>query len=177
MVTIAIDTSHPVGTAALARDGVVLGDARFDSPSSHLVELSKAIERLLAESHLVMRDVDRVAVVLGPGSFTGVRIAVSFAKGLAAAGAEVVAMDSLRLLALPFLDQGRARVCAMIDAKRGEVYGALLPRDTRNLATVDTLIERYRRSGFVARLAERYLEPPPSAGIGGDPTKVPAIPF
>jgi polar amino acid transport system substrate-binding protein len=59
----------------------------------------------------------------------------------------------------------------------GEVYGALLPLDTRNLATVDTLISRYERSGFVERLADRYLVPPPSAGIGGDPTKVPAIPY
>ncbi|HXV12851.1 MAG TPA: tRNA (adenosine(37)-N6)-threonylcarbamoyltransferase complex dimerization subunit type 1 TsaB [Candidatus Krumholzibacteria bacterium] len=136
MVTIAIDTSHPVGTTALARDGVVLGEARFDSPSSHLVELSKAIERLLASSNLTMRDVDRIAVVLGPGSFTGVRIAVSFAKGLAAAGAQVVAMDSLRLLALPFFDQGRARVCAMIDAKRGEVYGALFERASGSVEAV-----------------------------------------
>jgi polar amino acid transport system substrate-binding protein len=59
----------------------------------------------------------------------------------------------------------------------GEVYGALLPLETRNLATVDTLISRYERSGFVDRLADRYLVPPPSTGIGGDPTKVPAIPY
>jgi polar amino acid transport system substrate-binding protein len=59
----------------------------------------------------------------------------------------------------------------------GEVYGALLPLATRNLATVNRLVDRYERSGFVERLADRYLVPPPSAGIGGDPTKVPAIPY
>ncbi len=70
----------------------------------------------------------RVAVVLGPGSFTGVRIALAFAKGLVAAGAELVGMDSLSVLALPFFDERHERVCAMIDAKRGEVYGAVYER-------------------------------------------------
>lgn len=129
MVTLALDTSHPVGSTALARDGVVLGEIRFDPPSSHLVELSRAVESLLASSKLTMRDVDRVAVVLGPGSFTGVRIALAFAKGLAAAGAEVVGMESLRLLAMPLFSNPRcARVCAMIDAKREEVYAAVYER-------------------------------------------------
>jgi len=128
VVTLAIDTSHAVGSTALARDGVVLGEVRFDQPSSHLVELSKAIERLLASSHLTVRDVGRVAVVLGPGSFTGVRIGLAFAKGLAAAGTEMVGMDSLRLLAQPFCDESHTRVCSMIDAKRQEVYAAVYER-------------------------------------------------
>ncbi len=127
MVTLAIDTSHASGGAALARDGVVLGETRFDSPSSHLVELSRATERLIAVNALTMDDVTRVAVVLGPGSFTGVRIAVAFAKGLAATGREVVGMSSLELLARPALPAHR-RVCAMIDAKRNEVYAAMFER-------------------------------------------------
>jgi tRNA threonylcarbamoyladenosine biosynthesis protein TsaB len=132
MVTLAIDTSHSVGSTALARDGVVLGVIRFDPPSSHLVELARAVEGLIAANALTIRDVDRVAVVLGPGSFTGVRIALAFAKGLAAAGTELVGMDSLSVLALPFFDEKHARVCAMIDAKRGEVYGAVYERARRS---------------------------------------------
>jgi tRNA threonylcarbamoyladenosine biosynthesis protein TsaB len=125
MVTLAIDTSHAVGSTALARDGGVLGEKRFDQPSSHLVELSRSVEALLADHALTPRDIDRVAVVLGPGSFTGVRIGLAFAKGLAAAGTEVVGMSSLELLARPFFDEGRVRVCAMIDAKREEVFAAV----------------------------------------------------
>lgn len=141
MVTLALDTSHAVGAAALARDGVVLGEIRFDQPSSHLVELSRAVERLLSANHLTSRDVARVAVVLGPGSFTGVRIALAFEKGLAAAGAEVVGMDSLRLLALPLLEQGDQHVCAMIDAKRSEVFAAVFQRATVRRASFPEAVE------------------------------------
>lgn len=146
MVTLALDTSHPVGSTALARDGVVLGEVRFDPPSSHLVELARAVETLLASSRLTMRDVDRVAVVLGPGSFTGVRIALAFAKGLAAAGAEVVGMESLRLLAMPLFANPRcSRVCAMIDAKREEVYAAVYerartPRASKTTAVIEEVV-------------------------------------
>lgn len=59
----------------------------------------------------------------------------------------------------------------------GEVYGALLPKSSLNLAVVNTLIDRLRSSGTIDRLSDRYLAPAPSEGIGGDPTKVPAIPF
>lgn len=131
MVTLAIDTSHAVGSAALARDGVALGERYFDQPSSHLVELSRAVEALLTGNSLSPRDIDRVAVVLGPGSFTGVRIALAFAKGLAAAGAQVVGMSSLELLARPFFDDARNCVCTMIDAKREEVYAAVYERARR----------------------------------------------
>jgi tRNA threonylcarbamoyladenosine biosynthesis protein TsaB len=125
VVILAVDTSHPVGSAALARDGVVLGERRFDQPSSHLVALGKSVEALLAEHALSPRDIGRVAVVLGPGSFTGVRIGLAFAKGFAAAGAELVGMSSLELLARPSFDEAHKRVCSMIDAKREEVFAAV----------------------------------------------------
>jgi len=125
MITLALDTSHAVGSVALARDGAVLGEATFSAPATHLVELARAVERLLGENGLTARDVARVAVVLGPGSFTGVRIALAFAKGLAAAGSELVGMGSLQALARPLLEPGSRRVCAMIDAKRSEVYAAV----------------------------------------------------
>lgn len=128
MVTLAVDTSHPTGAVSLARDGEALGTERFAQPSSHLVALAHAVETLLARASLLPRDVTRVAVVVGPGSFTGLRIGLAFAKGLHAAGrAEIVPIDSLRLLALPLLDR-HARVCALIDARRGEVYAAVHER-------------------------------------------------
>jgi polar amino acid transport system substrate-binding protein len=59
----------------------------------------------------------------------------------------------------------------------GEVYGALMPLDTPNLATIDVLIDRLRSDGTIDDLADRYLTPPPSTGIGGDPNEIPAIGF
>jgi tRNA threonylcarbamoyl adenosine modification protein YeaZ len=156
VVTLALDTSHSVGGVALARDGVVLGEIRFDQPSSHLVELSRAVESLLSTHGLTPRDIERVAVVLGPGSFTGVRIALSFAKGLAAAGADVVGIESLRLLAQPLFDEGKQRVCAMIDAKRDEVYAAVYEHVSTPRA-VGKDSDRFAISAAVAPRAESPL--------------------
>jgi tRNA threonylcarbamoyladenosine biosynthesis protein TsaB len=128
MVTLALDTSHPVGSVALARDGALLGAETFREPSTHLVALGHAVDQLLASTALTPEGIERIAVVTGPGSFTGLRIGLSFAKGLhAARQIPMVAINGLQLLALPWLSPG-ARVCAMIDARRGEVYAALYER-------------------------------------------------
>jgi tRNA threonylcarbamoyladenosine biosynthesis protein TsaB len=151
VITLALDTSHAVGSVALATNGVVLGESSFGVPSSHLVELSLSVERLLEANHLTIRNVDRVAVVLGPGSFTGVRIGLAFAKGLAAAGKELVATGSLQLIAWPLVEQTGGFVCALIDAKRGEVYGAGYERAQS---------KRYDESPTLAEILPARAEPP-----------------
>jgi len=135
MITLALDTSHPVGSVSLARDGEPLGSETFREPSTHLVALGHSVARLLESSALTPAGIDRLAVVTGPGSFTGLRIGLSFAKGLhAARHIPMVTVNALQLLALPWLAPG-ARVCAMIDARRGEVYAALYERaSTEQLA-------------------------------------------
>jgi len=128
MVTLALDTSHPVGSVAIARDGVLLGSETFREPATHLVALGQAVDRLLETSALTPAGIDRLAVVTGPGSFTGLRIGLSFVKGLhASRHIPLVTVNALQLLALPWLAPG-ACVCAMIDARRGEVYAALYRR-------------------------------------------------
>lgn len=128
MVVLSLDTSQRVGSAALARDGKLLGDERFGAASSHLVELGLAIDRMLARNRLEIAQVDRLALVAGPGSFTGLRIGMAFAKGLhAGLGLEVATIGSLELLALPHLAT-HATVCAMLDAHKREVYAAVYAR-------------------------------------------------
>jgi len=163
MVTIAVDTSQPVGSVALARDDVLLGLERFHAPSSHLVALGRAVEVLLSGHGLTPAAVDRLAIVIGPGSFTGLRIGLSFVKGFhAARGAAVVTIDSLRLLALPHLG-AHARVCTMLDARRGEVYAAV-----------------YERAGDAERAANpaaaRELVPPCAREPGALLDSLPAAP-
>ena len=128
MVVIAIDTSQRLGGVALARHGVVLGGERFGAESSHLVEIGRTLDSLLSRHGLGVGDVDRIAVVSGPGSFTGLRIGLSFVKGLhAGLGADVVTIGTLALLALPHLDRYET-VCTMVDAHRHEVYAAVFTR-------------------------------------------------
>jgi tRNA threonylcarbamoyladenosine biosynthesis protein TsaB len=137
MVTLALDTSHPIGSVAVARDGELIGAQQFGEPATHLVGLGHAVDHALRAAGIDASGLDRLAVVTGPGSFTGLRIGLSFAKGLhAATGVPVVTIDALRLLALPWLGS-LDLVCAMIDARRGEVYAALYGRVSASEATAD----------------------------------------
>lgn len=125
MVVVALDTSHAEGSAAAARDGALLGVTRFGGQSSHLSGVGPSLERLLAASGTAPAEIDRIAIVIGPGSFTGLRIGLAFVKGLSAGGGiEVVTVGTLELIALAFLE-GHETVCPMIDAHRGEVYAAV----------------------------------------------------
>ena len=125
MKVLAIDTSLVVGSVALAVDGHPAGNVHFGKGSSHLVGIGGAVDRLLTSAGLLARDIDRVALVQGPGSFTGLRIGMAYAKGLCAGlGVEMVVMSTLELLAMPLLRRG-STVCPLIDARKGEVYGAV----------------------------------------------------
>ncbi|MCZ6767093.1 MAG: tRNA (adenosine(37)-N6)-threonylcarbamoyltransferase complex dimerization subunit type 1 TsaB [bacterium] len=124
MRILAIDTSHPVGSISLTIDGDVAGSVRFGSAASHLVELGVSAARLIEDAGLDVSRIDRLALVTGPGSFTGLRIGMSYVKGLyAAMGTEVVTATSLKLLARQTPATGEV-VCSMIDARRDEVYTA-----------------------------------------------------
>lgn len=125
MVTLAVDTSHPVGSVSLGRDGVVLGTHSFGGASSHLVEIGRSVDQLMRENGLDVHEIERIALVIGPGSFTGLRVGLAYVKGLyAGLDADVVTAGTLELLALPFLNRGRP-VCPMIDARKKEVYAAV----------------------------------------------------
>lgn len=129
MVVLAIDTSHPEGCLSLGVDGRVPGSTRFGAETSHLAELGPAVDGLLRQHDVTIEKVDRVALVIGPGSFTGLRIGLAFAKGLyAALGVELVTMGTLELLAAPWLSE-HTRVGVMVDARKGEVYAAVYGGD------------------------------------------------
>jgi tRNA threonylcarbamoyladenosine biosynthesis protein TsaB len=154
VVILALDTSHPEGSVSLSRDGVVVATETFATPASHLIALSQAVERLLAAAKTRARSIERVAVVIGPGSFTGLRIGLSFAKGLhAAGGMDIVPIDSLHLLALPFLDSYE-RVCALIDARRGEVYAGMYARAPEAETSVNAAAVRVVAAPCARRVGE-----------------------
>jgi tRNA threonylcarbamoyladenosine biosynthesis protein TsaB len=155
MLALAIDTSQRRGSAALARDGEVLSETAFGEERSHLRDLGVAVDGMLSAHGLAVNDVDRVALVSGPGSFTGVRIGMAFVKGLhAGLGIEVVTMGTLALLALPLFETHDS-VCTMLDAHKGEVYAAVFARNVGDrvpMATADVVVPP------CAMTAERFLE-------------------
>lgn len=130
-----IETSTTVCSVALARDGRVLVARREDLPNSHSTRLTVLIEELMLEAGLMMDELAAVAVSSGPGSYTGLRIGVSVAKGLCfALQKPLLAFSSLEVLAAAFLQSGNAPedgalLCPLMDARRMEVYTAFFNSD------------------------------------------------
>ena len=112
MVILAFDTATDVATSALVADGEVLGER-----SSRAVTLLEDVDALLRQAGAHTRDVEALAVGIGPGSFTGVRIGLSTARGLALALAIPVAGVST----LDALAAGAPGAVPVVDARRREV--------------------------------------------------------
>ncbi|UXI67516.1 tRNA (adenosine(37)-N6)-threonylcarbamoyltransferase complex dimerization subunit type 1 TsaB [Tahibacter amnicola] len=121
MNLIAIETSTECCSVALSYNGRVIERSEL-APRRHAELVLPMADSLLAEAGLSRRQLDAVAVGRGPGAFTGVRLAVSVAQGMALGlGLPVVPISSLAALALDAPDDGNP-VLAVIDARMGEVY-------------------------------------------------------
>lgn len=119
MIVLAIDTCLFACSAAVVRDGVVLASRIEPMSRGHQERLAPLVAEVMAEAGLGFDQLDRIAVTVGPGSFTGLRVGLAFAKGLSAAlGVPAIGIGSLEALAQPHA----GRVFAVLDAKRGQVY-------------------------------------------------------
>lgn len=121
---LAIDTAGPEGSVALIADGRLLGVAPLPE-AGHSEALSGAAARLLQGAGLAFRDLSAIAVAEGPGSFTGLRIGLAWAKGAAwGAGIPLVLVPSHEALALAHAAPGR-KVASLIPGERGRAEAAL----------------------------------------------------
>jgi tRNA threonylcarbamoyladenosine biosynthesis protein TsaB len=122
---LAIDTSTRYAAVALADDGRTLAFRGWYSSSSHTAQLMPAISQILQDSKAAPGDLTGIAVALGPGGFSALRVGLSVAKGLAMAGHKpLVGIGTLDLEAWPYLGSGLP-VCALLDSGRKEVASAL----------------------------------------------------
>ena len=129
MTLVAFDTSTPSTVVAVEEGGEVLSrhlPAPPDDHPAHSTQLLAAAAGLLDEAGSSWAAVDRVGVGVGPGTFTGLRISAATAEGLRRArAAAVIGVGSLEALALPARERWPSRpVCAIIDARRGELFAA-----------------------------------------------------
>lgn len=159
MKLLAIDTSGPVcGVAILTESGMAY-ECAVVNKLTHSTNLMPMVDAAFAATGLTLEDMERIAVVTGPGSFTGVRIGVSTAKGLAhGAGKPCVAVDALEAMAAGA--GGFAGViCPIQDARAGQVYGAAFRaaegRPVRLMADAPMKLEDYVEA--VRPLGERFL--------------------
>jgi tRNA threonylcarbamoyladenosine biosynthesis protein TsaB len=122
MRILALDTATEACSVALSTDDGVIGRWR-EVGRGHAEEILGMVDATLADAGLTLGSLDAIAVSVGPGSFTGVRICVSVAQGLAfGAGLPVVAITTLEALSLAAVRGGADQVLACLDARMGEVY-------------------------------------------------------
>jgi len=155
---LAIDTASSCSAVALTRGSVVTGEVvaslSLNSSVTHSRRLLTAIDWLFSESGTDWQDVDGLAVSLGPGSFTGLRIGMATAKGLVTATQKpLLGVSTLDALALSC--SGERLICAVLDARKKEVYTCFYRYDLQGIP---------RRTGSVRvlspqRLAEEIQQP------------------
>ena len=121
-----IETATQICSVVLAADGKVLARRESDTPNAHSTSLSVFIDEVLKESHLTPHELNAVCVSAGPGSYTGLRIGVSTAKGFCyALGIPLLSVPTLLSMAALYYRQHPdylGLVCPMIDARRMECY-------------------------------------------------------
>lgn len=127
MRVLGVDTATRRATVAVVEDDLVLAEVTVDS-SSHTTAILPLIDAVLQEGGCGIESVEAIAVSAGPGSFTGLRVGLSVAQGIACAtGAQVVPISTLEALAHAAPMAGGA-VCPLLDARMGEVYAACFER-------------------------------------------------
>lgn len=158
MNLLAIDTSGPVCGVCVLADGAVRYESAVCNKLTHSTNLMPMVDAALTASGLSLHDMDRLAVVTGPGSFTGVRIGVSTVKALAhGAGKPCVTVDALEAMAAGIMGFDGI-ICPIQDARAGQVYGAAFsagmpPR--RLLPDAPMKLEEYVTA--VSALGRRFL--------------------
>ena len=129
MRVIGIETATGLGGVALIEGETVRAEYRIEMTMMHAERLMVLIDRVLGDSGRSLEDLDALAVSIGPGSFTGLRVAVNTVKGLVIGKPiPVAAVPTLEAMAWN-ASAGGCVVCPMIDAKKGEVYAALFSKE------------------------------------------------
>ena len=157
-----IETATPVCSVALAKDNQILGIKESTKKNSHSEVVTVFVEELMKEYDLSFSDLDAVAVSKGPGSYTGLRIGVSTAKGLCyALDIPLISVNTLQSLAygaiIKFSQQSELPLlfCPMIDARRMEVYCALY--DSNNKKIRETKAEIIDENSFQSFLKSNRI--------------------
>lgn len=160
MITLGIETAGRVGGIALLSDGASVATRSFSKHGQrHAQALVKEVMDLLAESHLKPEQVELLAVSIGPGSFTGLRVGVVFAKTWCyATGAKLTAVDTLQASAVR-VPGDVPNAYAIADAQRGDVYvGRYRTSNPPAGWNADDLTWRTPEDAIATRAAREFAE-------------------
>ena len=162
MAILLLETATQICSAALEKDGKIITEIHSDEPNAHSSKLAVFIDKLLKENRLKRQELEAVCVSSGPGSYTGLRIGVSSAKGICyALGIPLLSVPTLENMADLYFARHKdydGLVCPMIDARRMECYTALYARDGIVRDTQAEVIE--------AGIYDQWLDKGPVTFIG-----------
>lgn len=126
MLILAVDTNTPAASIALLENTRLLAEVGIEAGLSHSEKLLPAVDFILRSMGHDVRDLEGLALAVGPGSFTGIRIGMSTVKALAhATGCRIAPVSTLEALAWKLRSASGRLICPLMDAKKGEIYGAL----------------------------------------------------
>ncbi|MEI9933869.1 MAG: tRNA (adenosine(37)-N6)-threonylcarbamoyltransferase complex dimerization subunit type 1 TsaB [Ferruginibacter sp.] len=143
-----IDTALTTAYVSIAKDGVVLQDAINNDQKEHAAFVQPAIKRIMQKAGILLAEIDAVAVTIGPGSYTGLRVGLSSAKGLCyALNKPLIVINTLECMTMAAILQLQETslieaklFCPMIDARRMEVYTAIYDYSLNSLLTPCALL-------------------------------------
>jgi tRNA threonylcarbamoyladenosine biosynthesis protein TsaB len=155
MLLLALDTSTRQASLALCTEDTLLGEYTWQVGNNHSIELLERIRRLMAECGQTMQAIDAIAAATGPGSFNGLRVAVTAAKALAfALQVPLIGVSTLDIIAA-HQQQWRGPICAVLEGGRSELYAACYIFDETAEETDGVLAYTLRR------LSDYLLDAPP----------------
>lgn len=131
-----IETSTTLCSVSIAKEGIILASKEVNEGYTHAENLHVFMQEVLAKAGTTTKDLSAVAVGSGPGSYTGLRIGVSAAKGLAyALQIPLIAVNTLQTMAYTAIQVNNSDglFCSMLDARRMEVYAAIFAKDLNTI--------------------------------------------
>jgi tRNA threonylcarbamoyladenosine biosynthesis protein TsaB len=157
---LAAETSGRLGSVSLAQGDKLLAESRFSGPMRHSAEIFPAVSDLLSRFNKKPEQIEQVYISAGPGSFTGLRIAVTFAKTLALANnAKIIAVDTLDCIAANVTpeDDKSEQLGVILDAKRGQFFIAVYEK-TQNAIWKKVLSDYLMTAEeFLARFTDKPI--------------------
>ena len=130
----AIETSAKAASVCITEDGKLISQYFQNTGLTHSRTVLQMAEDMLKSTELTVQDMDVIAAAKGPGSFTGIRIGVAAAKGLAwAADKKMCGVSTLEAMAFNAFPAEGEIICAVMDARRGQVYSAVFKNDGGSL--------------------------------------------
>lgn len=146
-----IDTALETASVSLAKDAAILSSLVYREQKDHASWLHKGVSDLFKKTGHHLHDLSAIAVSIGPGSYTGLRVGLASAKGFCfALNKPLIAIGTLEIMAFAVKKEAKELICPLIDARRMEVYAALY--DNEGVEKIPPHVEELNTNSFATLL-------------------------